>query len=1423
RSSGRNSPVCIKEELEDMGYGDIQSRANPGKESNKHDDEWPSGNQMKEEGSADEYDNQSHSKPYVKTDQFGKGESRNNSLLKVKFRNCVSTVEHLENQKGREEDAQDRLHRPINIQRRRDTDKRYKCNECSSSFDRQTKLETHIKTYHATETNSPGDSEDNEELNDSYDDEDFVIEKEYENGDEQSSDKSSEESEDDKHEIEDENIEESGDNEHENEDENMEETDTQFGELPFEPEFIYSYQCIGCKKILSKSEVVTKDELNDLDEGSKNLKNEQDKDGRYNPEKTDTTPKEVTIASALAADSSAGNGTNDINHNPVEEHVTPINQKFPIIEGQSIDSIKETPKANNGEKHGMKGRTSQQNDVINDDQTTTLPYDDNGKQKADETENGKHGTTYTGSSIEGQVDTNQNVIQIQSKASEGAVSTTNITNAIKTNELSENMTKETSPEAIQLNTISNHVTVSVFCERCTSVNVNSSLKTFCQDNKISPEHCEMMLDGPIDLMITDEEASKHYFCEKCDDIVDSAEYFYTHIVHCLEEAHNCIRCDAHIQEVHAFEVHKKKCMGYSIEKNTDIFNKHYTCLKCQFETVKYKDYEKHMTKCINQKSQYPKMNSLEDIGLNTKKQASSQNILKSHVLCTFCKKKFSSKANYNIHYKMIHAPVAYIRCPICDQFKCRKIDVSVMISHIGVCRILEAHSKKLSSKVNDNQHIIETTGREAHELICDKCFKGIHDENSFKDHRQKCPGNLRCWLCKEMFIASGPLEIMNSVCFVKYKPLDYLQNNKDSMERGSKKKMKRKRIESKTTEKGCSRKKIEQMTKSDFPERVENQNNKREKVKQIQKDLKSHFIMTKTKLPETVGKRQNNSKKVKQIKESVQIESMMTDEELSEKVESKNRERKQFEKMWIDDMIVRPTCVCKGCNGIFLNAESLRKHSDTCQPWLLRCNFCGTFKCPSSDIAKMRTHSQKCLAREMMCDKCGIHFENYVKLKAHLKFCIQTHACPYCEMEHSQMSFRSHIRMVCMRKDSKIAMDRLQCVFCLSKHLNTKQLKEHMNTCDRFKCLKCNLEVSDKEALRHHYLACARILLLRDRSIKEPYLCEKCGEILTFDQYDDYPHKLIGMHMEKHKMEVLERSHICETCSKGFKTPNQLKSHSLSHKTERDFKCDQCDKTFKSQWRLRSHTKRYHGDKMKSYTCEQCGAHFLFGHLYARHQVVHTGERAFKCGTCGKTFTQMSSLKRHEQSHAGIKKHVCPHCGVKYSQRYPLSQHMEKQHGVTAYHLEQKRADYTKRKMFSTEDSTTELANKGKTKPNSEESGEKQKTKPKKKRKKSESEDEPINEESGYKRKTKSPKIVKKSKTKTITMDVEKTDQHVDLSEKILRRSKRPRKVKYIEEETSDEFDDIVPADKINGTIAEFEENNPEFVQKIKYPINFKK
>ncbi|OMJ28834.1 Transcriptional regulator CRZ1 [Smittium culicis] len=81
-------------------------------------------------------------------------------------------------------------------------------------------------------------------------------------------------------------------------------------------------------------------------------------------------------------------------------------------------------------------------------------------------------------------------------------------------------------------------------------------------------------------------------------------------------------------------------------------------------------------------------------------------------------------------------------------------------------------------------------------------------------------------------------------------------------------------------------------------------------------------------------------------------------------------------------------------------------------------------------------------------------------------------------------------------------------------------------------------------------------------------------------------------------------------------------------------------------------------NQFKKYSCNICYASFSRQHNLKSHTLTHSTERPFICDICMKSFRRQHDLKRHKKLHTGERPHTCPTCGRGFARLDALNRHM---------------------------------------------------------------------------------------------------------------------------------------------------------------------
>jgi uncharacterized Zn-finger protein len=166
------------------------------------------------------------------------------------------------------------------------------------------------------------------------------------------------------------------------------------------------------------------------------------------------------------------------------------------------------------------------------------------------------------------------------------------------------------------------------------------------------------------------------------------------------------------------------------------------------------------------------------------------------------------------------------------------------------------------------------------------------------------------------------------------------------------------------------------------------------------------------------------------------------------------------------------------------------------------------------------------------------------------------------------------------------------------------------------------------------------------RTSSKSHVCDTCGKGFVLRSN-------LKQHMLVH---TGIKPHVCSECGKSFTQLSNLKTHSIVHTGEKPHVCGVCGKAYTSLHNLKAHDYVHTGQK-KRHICETCGQGFYQRGDLKTHNLIHTGQKPHVCCICGKGFIKRGDLNVHMVVHTGDKPHACELCGKRFAQRWKLMKH----------------------------------------------------------------------------------------------------------------------------------------------------------------------
>lgn len=277
-------------------------------------------------------------------------------------------------------------------------------------------------------------------------------------------------------------------------------------------------------------------------------------------------------------------------------------------------------------------------------------------------------------------------------------------------------------------------------------------------------------------------------------------------------------------------------------------------------------------------------------------------------------------------------------------------------------------------------------------------------------------------------------------------------------------------------------------------------------------------------------------------------------------------------------------------------------------------------KYPCSDCALPNCNGQSHNGKYLYptCDACGIELlnlceeqftqhngkQNHINLLEHFKNASNKIYCIQCDENYTEND------STCNKEPT---------VFSLKTVQSRQRSRAKSKSTQVFACRICDsFKSSDRSVRNAHEIA------EHQDPATNLFGCPDCGKWQT-TVYKIQSHRM------QHKPE--RKPFVCNVCDMCFAERAQLKSHHLTHTTERPYKCNQCGRAYKQSTKLKLHQRSVH-EGLRPYKCDQCDSTFKECSDLRRHRRVHGGiEKTHQCEICSKRFYELKTLRVHIETH----------------------------------------------------------------------------------------------------------------------------------------------------------------------------------------------
>eukprot|EP00092_Neocalanus_flemingeri_P026148 GFUD01028339.1.p1 GENE.GFUD01028339.1~~GFUD01028339.1.p1 ORF type:complete len:683 (+),score=146.91 GFUD01028339.1:53-2101(+) len=353
---------------------------------------------------------------------------------------------------------------------------------------------------------------------------------------------------------------------------------------------------------------------------------------------------------------------------------------------------------------------------------------------------------------------------------------------------------------------------------------------------------------------------------------------------------------------------------------------------------------------------------------------------------------------------------------------------------------------------------------------------------------------------------------------------------------------------------------------------------------------------------------------------------------------------------------------CLDCEEKFFNVHDLDKHTKNVHGKRIRkfkCNFCGE---ELEDKTSLRAH------------RIALHKEELAQ--SGFTGFIKNIPCLYCDKKFRANYnlyghiFNSHREKLSLHPEIKL---KYSCKECQESFYGKGNLTNHNALVhgEEFECRFCDMTFKHKPTRNFH---------VESQHKDTQHMCEICSKAFKtksaiskhMRRHSDVPyfkfpcsHCSKGAQSEKGLQTHMETNHqgkqyMCAYCASAFTSSTERIMHEKRVHGEKTIPCNQCEKKFALEYQLNNHIKNVH-IKKKDKICPICGEEFFDLDTFKCHVNRHSDHRPFPCDTCGKAFHTSRDMKTHMKVHS--LPYQCHLCEKSLSAKGLLDDHLRKHAG----------------------------------------------------------------------------------------------------------------------------------------------------------------